>query len=123
MGWAALGAPAKGGKESDEGLLGIGFADTREEKTSGGSKEEALDTARRQRACAKFAPFGSTLSGAKWCKLPHRPAPKRRSSTVRRTVDMTEVHTQHIDEGSGGGGLLAKPDFKCWHVKGLIFAY
>jgi hypothetical protein len=36
---------------------------------------------------------------------------------------MTEVHTQHIDEGSGGGGLLAKPDFKCWHVKGLIFAY
>ncbi|WLT33204.1 hypothetical protein [Geothrix sp. PMB-07] len=42
------GAPAEGGKESDEGPLGIGFADTRDELISGGPKVEELDAASRR---------------------------------------------------------------------------
>ena len=48
MGWGGTGAPAEGGQEGDEGLLGIGFADTRDVLNSGGSKDEEPDAASRQ---------------------------------------------------------------------------
>ena len=48
MGGGCTGAPAEGGKEGDEGPLGIGFADTRDELKSGGSKDEEPDAASRR---------------------------------------------------------------------------
>jgi len=44
------GVPAERGKEGDEGLLGIGFADTRGELKSGGPKDEEPDAASRRLA-------------------------------------------------------------------------
>jgi len=48
MGGGCAGAPAEGGQEGDEGLLGIGFADTRGVLKSGGSKVEEPDAASRR---------------------------------------------------------------------------
>jgi len=48
MGGAALGAPAEGGQEGDEGPLGIGFTDTRDKLKSGGPKVEEPDAASRR---------------------------------------------------------------------------
>ena len=48
MGGGCAGAPAEGGKEGDEGLLGIGCADTRDKLKLGGSKEEEPDVASRR---------------------------------------------------------------------------
>jgi len=48
MGGGCTGAPTEGGQEGDEGLLGIGFADTRGVLKAGGSKVEEPDAASRR---------------------------------------------------------------------------
>jgi hypothetical protein len=48
MGRGCTGVSAEGGKEGDEGLLGIGCADTRDTLITGGSKDEEPDAASRR---------------------------------------------------------------------------
>jgi len=48
MGGGCTGAPGEGGKEGDEGPLGIDFVDTRDEMKHGGSKDEEPDAASRR---------------------------------------------------------------------------
>jgi hypothetical protein len=49
MGGGCTGVSAEGGKEGDEGLLGIGCADTRDTLITGGSKDEEPDAASRRK--------------------------------------------------------------------------